>query len=383
MKKKLRIAIVVPHWRPARITGTELFNEIVVDILKNQHTVTVITSDSYATRYFRNIFSNNRIPSSLNIIRLKHHPVKAFLMYILRLFFPNNHGPYIEYKDISSTLRNNRYDYIYLSSLPHTINYQAVQAIKKQKLSTKIIIRPNYHGQIYKSGNLHYQYIFSHVDAVHVWTKAEKEELLRDYMIDENKIIVMHPPIKKQSKEKNSSAYLRNDKKIILYAGEKNKEKGIYTLIEAVKRLKKDDVQIIAIGSSDWKWRLYKLFHHLSLLNDLGYVGLNRKELLFQECNIFCLPSIADSFGFAYLDAWRYKKPVIAIRNEVMKELIEKNNAGILTSKGNAIELADAIKTLLNDPRLALKLGNNGYRILHTKYSYQKNKAHFLRLFLG
>lgn len=382
MQNRLRVGMIVPHWRPALITGTELFNEIVQDVLKNTFDMKIVTSDSFVVRYFRNIFSNKRISSSQNIIRLRHHPIKALFMYMLNPLFPYNYGPCINNSDINTTLKNNLFDIVYLSSLPHILNYQTIRLIREQKLPTKIIIRPNYHGQIYKSRNPHYQYILSQADAIHVWTKAEKNELLRDYIVDANKIKLMQPPIEKLFKEKKTVQKLISQKKIILYAGEKNNVKGIYHLISAVRQLKRNDIQIITIGPSDWKWRLYNIFHKITFLNDLGYVHSTRKEELFEECVLFCLPSIADSFGFAYLDAWKYRKPVVGARIPVMEELIERNNAGILVDQNNNKELANTIEELLNNPKLAQKLGNNGFNFLKTALSQEKNRNHFCHLFL-
>ncbi len=381
MKKKLRIAVVVPHWRPALITGTEVFNEVVVKALKKLHNVSIITSDSYSIRYFRNLFYNPRIASSPHITRLSHQPVRAFLKYVLHIFFPFYHGPCVDNKELYRALTLEKFDIVYLSSIPHSLNYQTVKIIKENNLPTKIIIRPNYHAKVYVKNNIHYQYVLSKANAIHVWTFAEKRELRRDYQISAKKIIIMRPPLWKKQKGGVLSSPKLNSKKIILYAGEKNRDKGIYALISAVNHMKRDNVQIVTIGPHDWKWTCYRFLHPQSFLTDLGYVNAKKKDQLFKECDIFCLPSYADSFGFAYFDAWKYKKPIIAAQTEVTKELIQDNKAGLLVERDNVGEFAHTISILLENEALMDELGRNGYDYIQSSLSFRRNLKSYLSLF--
>jgi len=270
---------------------------------------------------------------------------------------------------------------VYLSSIPHLFNYQVVRIIKENNLPIKTIIRPNYHSNVYKKNNSHYQYILSRVDSIHVWTRAEKRELLRDYQISTKKIIIMKPPLWKKQKKGKLNSQKSNNKKVILYAGEKNKDKGIYTLISAVNHMKRNDIQVVTMGPHDWKWTLYKTFHPMPFLVDVGYVNTINKERLFRKCDIFCLPSYADSFGFAYLDAWKYKKPVIAAYTEVTKELILDNKAGLLVDRNDIHEFVSTISILLSDKKLADQLGKNGRILIQKNFSFKRNLTSYLSLF--
>ena len=44
----------------------------------------------------------------------------------------------------------------------------------------------------------------------------------------------------------------------------------------------------------------------------LGWVSLDKKSSIFQRSKIFCLPSYAEGFPMAVLDAWSYALPIVS-----------------------------------------------------------------------
>lgn len=374
MKNKPKIAIIAPYWRPARITGTELANEIVYRVCKIRYNTVVITSDSYAVRYFRNIVHNLRIHSVQNIIRLKHNPFIALIKYLFRAI----HGPIIQNTDIYRALCNNDIRTVYLSSFPHDINQKVVNVIKQNRLPIKIIFQPHYHPLQYQHFSRQLSYLCKSADQILVWTKEEKKKIIERYLVEKEKITIIKPPI--FTKVVQYSNKQKDDRKVIkiLYAGEKNEHKGIYSLIEAFKRLDVHNIELITIGPHNWKWELYKRTHSLPFLKDLGYVDHKIKEKLFSKCDIFCLPSHADSFGFAYLDAWKYKKPVIAADTPVMREIIGKG--GLLVDRKNPDGFSCILKKLVDNRKLREEIGQRGFTSLQ-RFSYRKNLKSFLKLF--
>lgn len=374
MKTKPKIAIIAPYWRPARISGTEVANEVVLSALKTKHSPIVITSDSYTVRYFRNILINPRIPSTKAIYRLKHDPFKSFFYHI----FKQIHGPILSEFDIIDTLQKLKIDIVYLSSFPHDVNQKVVNGIRKIKLPITIIFQPHFHPLQYQKFNQELHKLCNQVDKILVWTKQEKYRLIKDQRVLKNKIIIVKPPIFQDLKIFTQKKRENNKTITILYAGEKNEHKGIYSLINALQSVSDQKVQLITIGPHDWKWELYKYTHKLPFLQDLGYVSSKTKEAVFSECDIFCLPSHADSFGFAYLDAWRYKKPVIAADTPVMREVIGKG--GLLVDRNNPEGFSLTLKKLIENRELRERLGQTGFVSLQ-RFSYRKNLKSFLKLF--
>ena len=111
---------------------------------------------------------------------------------------------------------------------------------------------------------------------------------------------------------------------------------------------------------------------HPESLLDFDYVDEYTKELLFSACDVFCMPSKSESFGYVYLEAWHKKKPVIAASIGPVQELIEKNHAGVMVKYGDRPALEKAIRMLLAQTQKARALGQNGYKVLTEMYNEKK-----------
>jgi len=83
---------------------------------------------------------------------------------------------------------------------------------------------------------------------------------------------------------------------------------------------------------------------------------------MFDACDVFVMPSRADSFGIVYLEAWARGKPVVAARAGAMPDVIRHGVDGVLVEFGNVKGIADAITSLLRDKGLRERLGDAGRR---------------------
>ena len=98
--------------------------------------------------------------------------------------------------------------------------------------------------------------------------------------------------------------------KIVLYAGRKEHSKQYQQAIEAVEMLKDPGIKLILIGRDVDNIPINSKY--------VEYLGaLPRHKLLsaYDACDIFISPSLHESFGITFLEAWMFKKPVIGNRN--------------------------------------------------------------------
>lgn len=80
----------------------------------------------------------------------------------------------------------------------------------------------------------------------------------------------------------------------------------------------------------------------------------------YQECDAVLLPSRAEGFGYAALEAMACGKPVIASNNTALPEIIVNGVTGILCRTGDVDAFADARCWLVRDAALCLKMGETG-----------------------
>ena len=94
---------------------------------------------------------------------------------------------------------------------------------------------------------------------------------------------------------------------------------------------------------------------------DLGVLKDHEREDAYAACTAFCVPSEAESFGLAYLEAWRYARPVVALGIPTVAELVGGAGGGLL-AEPTAASIADALVDLLTNPVRAAALGAAGAR---------------------
>jgi len=152
------------------------------------------------------------------------------------------------------------------------------------------------------------------------------------------------------------------------------KKKGFDVFIRAIADLKARGLEFKALigGGGEEEENLKKLASDLGIGESLEFIGwVNNKAQFFDNIDIFCLPSLHEPFGIILLEAFAYKKPVVAADSEGPSEIISNNEDALLVPKGDAKSMADAILRLCDDTELAKKISQNafakaeGYDIKH------------------
>ena len=135
--------------------------------------------------------------------------------------------------------------------------------------------------------------------------------------------------------------------------GRLHPQKGFDTLFEAIKILKNEGISInFRIGGRGPYENEYRLtVKKLGIENYISWLGeLSRYEALieYQNCDAYLLASRHESFGMTYIEALACGKPIIATKCGAPENFINKDN-GILIEKENPIDLANAIKKIINN----------------------------------
>lgn len=152
---------------------------------------------------------------------------------------------------------------------------------------------------------------------------------------------------------------------IVLFVGRKSYSKRYDLLIKAVDLVnQKQNCRLVIIGPDEDQMPI-------SSLNTIYLGPQDRKTVLdaYDACDIFANMSESESFGIVLLEAWMRKKPVIGNRYcGPFFSLIEDGINGFLCR--NEFEVAEKIKILLNDRKLANNLGRNGFYKVLQNYTW-------------
>lgn len=156
------------------------------------------------------------------------------------------------------------------------------------------------------------------------------------------------------------------------------KEKGLEYLIKAVKILvdNKYQVHLKIAGSGGEEKNLKALCNSLNLNKQVEFCGwIQNKKKFFSEIDIFCLPSLNETFGIVLLEAMLYNKPIITTKTDGAKTILKDGVSGILLDNSNLEILpeliANSVSKLLNNPEMVFDLTCNAKKNLINFYSLQ------------
>jgi glycosyltransferase involved in cell wall biosynthesis len=102
---------------------------------------------------------------------------------------------------------------------------------------------------------------------------------------------------------------------------------------------------------------------------------------LYANCDVFCLPSMHETFGIVFLEAMAAGKPVVAVNGAATPEVVRNGTDGVLVGPDDA-ELADAVCALLSDAAMRETMGQNGRNRVSAEFDW-KNAARPLVEYLG
>jgi phosphatidylinositol alpha-mannosyltransferase len=156
--------------------------------------------------------------------------------------------------------------------------------------------------------------------------------------------------------------HLRDDKPTILFVGRLEARKGVQVLLQSYQALKRRipalRLVIVGEGGMDRSLRRWVREHGLE---DVWFEGYQPREALpgyYQTADVFCAPSIEnESFGITLLEAMAAGRPVVATEGNGSQTLGSDGETGLVVQPGDADALADALERLLEDRRLAERLG--------------------------
>lgn len=157
-------------------------------------------------------------------------------------------------------------------------------------------------------------------------------------------------------------------------AGERYK--GVDDLIRVTAQLRPriPDLHLVAVGSGDDLPRLGQLTRDLGAGEFVHFLqGLTREQLgaSYARSGVFALPSTGEGFGFVFLEAMAFGKPVVAAAIGGPADLIEHEGNGLLVAAGNLQLLTEALAHLLEDEPYRTKLGGRSVEIVRTKYNFE------------
>ena len=156
--------------------------------------------------------------------------------------------------------------------------------------------------------------------------------------------------------------------------------KGADELIHATAALRSTNpnLHLLVVGDGDDLPRLQKLAADLNVSDCVRFLkNLSREEIAacYSHADIFALPSTGEGFGFVFLEAMAFAKPVVAVNYGGTTDLVEDGVNGLLVPPRDTQRLVRALNCLLNDESRRVELGRRGSEIVRRKYGFDVFQA--------
>ncbi|OGG98962.1 MAG: hypothetical protein A2600_12335 [Candidatus Lambdaproteobacteria bacterium RIFOXYD1_FULL_56_27] len=174
---------------------------------------------------------------------------------------------------------------------------------------------------------------------------------------------------------------------VIGSAGHLTARKGYSVLVEALGLIKplleQHSAQVVIIGEGEERHALESRLKELGLAERVKLPGFRPDaSKLLAALDIFVLPSVDfEDFPYVNLEAMCLGKPLVGTQVAGIPEQIEEGVNGLVVPPKDPKALAQALETLVKDPKLCQGMGLSSKERFFRLYDYPKVMGRFLALF--
>ncbi len=280
----------------------------------------------------------------------------------------------------------NKYDIVHIHMASRLSTFRKGIYIRIAKLKKKKVIL-HIHGAEYK---IFYgtecndwkrkivRKTFSLADKIIVLSEEWKEYFKE--LTDENKIIILYNAVKIPNDFKKD---LRSKK--ILFLGRIGDRKGIFDLLEVIKRLAKkySDIKLYIGGDGEIE-RLKTAIIDNNLQKHVEYIGWTngeKKDKYLKNVSYYVLPSYNEGMPMSVLEGMAYKNVTISTNVGGIPKVINNKINGIIINPGDKESLFNAFEELFNNNELRNKLSINARNTIANKFNITNNVNEVIKIY--
>ena len=164
-----------------------------------------------------------------------------------------------------------------------------------------------------------------------------------------------------ESEALRSSFKISKSDILVLYAGKFEEVKNVELLLTAFINLNKSGVHLLLAGSGTNEQTLKARASKCNISDKIHFMDFSNQAympVLYQASDMFCLPSISESWGLSVNEAMACGKAIL-VSDKVgcAVDLVTENYNGCIFTSGNLISLTQKLQQLTNDKKLLIEYG--------------------------
>ena len=234
-------------------------------------------------------------------------------------------------------------------------------------------------------------------DAVIAVSEGTKDDILRAYRVDPDRIHVIYNGIDLSEYQRtNDSSALQTygvdpSQPYVLFVGRITRQKGVTHLVDATRFLPPNTQVVLCAGAPDTPEIAAEMREKVEEARKLNprviwiekMVSKPEVIQLYSHARVFCCPSVYEPFGIINLEAMACKAAVVASATGGIKEVVVDGQTGYLVPfhanpvtsfptdpEQFAKDLGSKISKLLADPDRCKQFGEAGRRRVEEKFSW-------------
>ena len=163
---------------------------------------------------------------------------------------------------------------------------------------------------------------------------------------------------------------IKPEDRVILFAGQIKKEKGLEYLLRALPliRSRVPNVKLLIAGRpfhqkiDTYEELINKVGVQQQVIAKWGYINESDLILLHQAADVVALPYLHVYQSASCITAYAFKLPVVVFNTGGLAEQVRNGDTGYIVPAQNVEALAGALGDLLSDRRKAAIMGEKGYQ---------------------
>jgi glycosyltransferase involved in cell wall biosynthesis len=159
---------------------------------------------------------------------------------------------------------------------------------------------------------------------------------------------------------------------LVLFLGRINNDKGFAAVLAATHQVWQEEPEAYFLFVGPFERGSEASFSRRSDRRVIatGAIDLEWKTSALQACDVMCLPSVNESLGGVYLEAWSFGKPVVGATIPPFLELTGNGQGGVAVEP-TPDGVARGILLLLRDPEAGRRMGAWGREQVRMHYDWE------------